>query len=66
MEDVNTKQRPSFYFSELRLRAFRIQLQKKLPTLDELNVMELSAIKFEAARIALFSHVFVAVGLVVA
>ena len=40
------------------MRAFRIQLQKKLPTLDELNEMELSSIKFEAARIALLKPRF--------
>ena len=51
------------------MQYFRIQLQKHLPTFDEMNEMErdgISAIKFEAARLHFLSDVFVAVVVVVA
>ena len=50
------------------MQSFRIQLQKNMPTFDELNEMEyrISAIKFEAAQIPFLSDVFVAVAVVVA
>ena len=53
-------------FSRTLIQSFRIQLQRRLPTFDELNQIRLSAIKFEAARIHLLSVVFVTVAIVVA
>ena len=58
-----------FFFSRPLMQYFRIQLQKHLPTFDEMNEMErdgISAIKFEAARLHFLSDVFVAVVVVVA
>ena len=40
VEDVNTRQRLSSSFSELRYSLFKIQLQKKMPRFDELNEVE--------------------------
>ena len=49
------------------MQSFRIQLQKNLPTFDELHDRDgISAIKFEAAQTHFLSDVFVAVALVVA
>ena len=56
-----------FFFSGTSIRSFKIQLQRKLPTFDELNEMAgISAITFEAARLHFLSDVFVAVAVVVA
>ena len=48
------------------MQSFRIQLQKNMPTFDELNEMEygISAIKLEAAQIRFLSDVFVDVAVV--
>ena len=55
-----------FFFSWTLIQYFKIQLQKKLPTFDELNESEsVSAIKFEIAGIHLLGDVFVAVAVVV-
>ena len=49
------------------MQSFRIQLQKNLPTFDELQDRDgISAIKFEAAQIRFLSDVFLAVAIVVA
>ena len=40
MEDVNTTQWLSFSFSWTSIQSLRIQLQRKLPTFDQLNEME--------------------------
>ena len=55
-------------FSWTLIQSFRIQLQRNLPTFEELNVRDgISAIKFHAARINIFLRdVFVAVAVVVA
>ena len=60
------KTTPFVFFSSTSIQSFRIQLQKKLSTFDELNEMELSAIKLEAARLHFLSDVSVAVAVVVA
>ena len=49
------------------MQSFRIQLQKNLPTFDELHDRDgIGAIKFDAAQTHFLSDVFVAVALVVA
>ena len=40
VEDGNKKTKTFFFFSSTLMQSFRIQLQKNLPTFDELNEME--------------------------
>ena len=48
VEDVNTRQRFSFSFPELRsMQSFRIHFQKKSPTFVRLKWGEIHAVKFE-------------------
>ena len=53
-----------FFFSSTSIQSFRIKLQKKLPTFDELNEMERDKVRSSAT--SLFSDVFVSVAVVVA
>ena len=61
MEDVNTRQRLSFSFPELRYNLLEFNSRKRLLTFDELKRDRITGTKFEAAPIHLLSDVFVAV-----
>ena len=66
VEDGKKRQQPSFSFPELwYIQSSRIQLKKGFAKIWRSKRDEISAIKFEAARIHLLSDVFVAVAVVV-
>ena len=68
VEDVNTRQRLSLSssFSWTSIQSFRIQLQKKIANIWQIEWDRISAIKFEAARLHCLGDVFVAVAVDVA
>ena len=66
VEDGKKRQQPSFSFPELwYIQSSRIQLKKGFAKIWRSKRDEISAIKFEAARIHFLSDVFVAVAVVV-
>ena len=54
VEEVNTRQRLSFFFSWTLMQSFRIQRQKKISKICRIEWDRISVKKFEAARLHFF------------